>query len=272
MGPFREGQGIATVSEHGAADQWLGLLLAGAAVLAYLAGLARLWRRGSAWPLSRPVWWVGGWLCVAVALAGPLAQRAHHDFVAHMATHVLVGMAAPLLLVSAAPVTLLLRVLPAARARPVARALSSPLVAVLTHPLTATLLSVGGLWALYRTGLHAATHADPWWRLVVTAHVLAAGYLFTYAVLGGPDPSPHRAPAAWRAGMSIAAIAAHNVLAKVLYAEPPPGVPTDQAQQAGQLMYYGGAPVELALVVLVCRTWPALSVSLGRGRKPPERA
>ncbi len=241
---------------------WPALLVVATAVLAYLTGVLRLWARGTAWPLPRLLGWLGGWTCVGAALVGPVADRAHHDFTAHTAAHVLTGMLAPLLLVSAAPVTLLLRVLPTARARPVARALASRPAAVVTHPLTATLLNVGGLWLLYRTGLYAATLADPWTHLAVSAHVLAAGYLFTFAVLGGPDPAPHRAPIAWRAGTLIATMAAHNVLAKLLYADPPVGVPADQAQQASQLMYYGGALVEIVLIVLLCRAW------LDRGRPP----
>lgn len=232
--------------------QWLGLLVMAGAVLAYLAGVRRLSARGTPWPLSRLLGWLGGWTCVGAALVGPLTS---HDFTIHMAAHVVIGMLAPLLLVFAAPVTLLLRVLPTAHARPVARALASRPAAVVTHPLTAALLNVGGLWLLYRTGLYAATLADPWPHLAVSAHVLAAGYLFTFAVLGGPDPAPHRAPVGWRAGTLVAAVAAHNVLAKLLYGDPPVGVHAEQAQQASQLMYYGGAPVEIALIVLVCRAW-----------------
>lgn len=248
--------------------QWLALLAVSAAVLAYLAGVLRLWTRGTTWPLSRLLCWLGGWTGVAVVLAGPLAERAHHDFAVHMAAHVMLGMLAPLLLVSAAPVTLLLRALPVARARPLGRALSSRPVAVIAHPLTAALLNLGGLWLLYRTGLYAATMADPWTHLAVGVHVVAAGFLFTHAVLGGPDPAPHRAPAALRAATLVAAVAAHNVLAKLLYADPPTGVPAEQAEQASQLMYYGGAPVEIALIILLCRSWtavrdPVLSPAVG---------
>lgn len=231
---------------------WLALLVVAGAVLAYLAGVLRLSARGTPWPLRRLLSWLAGWTCVGATRIGPLAAG---DFTAHMATHVLLGMVVPLLLVSSAPVTLLLRVLPPARARPVARILASRPAAVLTHPVTAAVLNTGGLWLLYRTGLHTATLTEPWLHLAVSAHVLAAGYLFTFAVLGGPDPAPHRAPAPWRAGVLVAAVAAHNVLAKSLYATPPPMVPADQAQQAGQLMYYGGAPVEIALIALLCASW-----------------
>ncbi|MFL6121515.1 cytochrome c oxidase assembly protein [Actinophytocola sp.] len=258
------GTSAGAVSALGPA-QWLVLLVVAGAVLAYLAGVSRL--RGVAWPLSRLLAWIGGWTCVGAALVGPLAERAHHDFTAHMAGHIALGMLAPLMLVFAAPVTLLLRVLPTARARPVARALASRPAAVVTHPLTAALLDVGGLWLLYRTRLHAATMTGPWPHLAVSAHVLAAGYLFTFAVLGRPDPAPHRAPIGWRAGTLVAAVAAHDILAKVLYAYPPAGVPAEQARRAGELMYYGGAPVEIALIVLLCRDW------LGRApRTRPRRS
>lgn len=90
---------------------------------------------------------------------------------------------------------------------------------------------------------------------VVHLHVFAAGYLFTFAVLGGPDPAPHRPAPGWRAAALVGAIAAHNVLAKSLYAVPPLGVAPEQAQAGAQLMYYGGAPVELALILLLCRSW-----------------
>ena len=48
---------------------------------------------------------------------GPVATAAHSTFAAHMAGHLLRGMAAPLVLVLGAPVTLALRALPVAEAR-----------------------------------------------------------------------------------------------------------------------------------------------------------
>jgi putative membrane protein len=172
-----------------------------------------------------------------------------------MAGHVLLGMLGPLLLVLAAPVTLVLRTLPLGAARALSRVLRSAPAALLAHPFVAGLLNVGGLWALYRTGLYAATHTDPLLHALVHAHVLAAGCLFAFAVLGGPDPAPHRLPPPWRAAALVTAVAAHNILAKTLYAAPPPGVPAEQAQAGAQLMYYAGAPVEVALIFLVCRPW-----------------
>jgi len=45
------------------------------------------------------------------------------------------------------------------------------------------------------------------------------------------------------------AIAAHNVLAKMLHAQPPTGVPAEQAMVGAPIMYYGGAVVEIAILV-----------------------
>ncbi|MGW0019560.1 cytochrome c oxidase assembly protein [Rhodococcus sp. NPDC003382] len=235
--------------------EWVTVLLVVGAVAAYLLAVRRLRRREVCWPVKRTSAWVAGWASVGVALVGPIADRAHDDFVAHMAAHVLLGMLGPLLLVLAAPVTLALRLLPVPAARLLARALASPPFAVPTNPFVAGVLDIGGLWVLYRTGLYAATHTEPALHVLVHAHVLAAGYLFTFAVLGGPDPAPHRASPPWRAGALVLAIAAHNILAKVIYADPPDGVPVEQARAGAELMYYVGAPVEIALLVLVCRPW-----------------
>ena len=184
----------------------------------------------------------------------------------HVAGHLLVGMVAPLLLVTAAPVTLALRVLPRRRARVLARLLRSRPVVVLTHPVVAAVVDVGGLWLLYRTGLHAALPPA-----VVHLHMLLAGYLFAFSLVGR-DPAPHRPGLAVRAGVLVAAVAAHDVLAKLLYAA--------QAETAGLLMYYGAAPVHLALFVLLGQEWfagagagaDAGSANLGRDGDAADRA
>ncbi|GAB3209929.1 cytochrome c oxidase assembly protein [Marinactinospora endophytica] len=237
----------------GWADVVITLLLA-VALAGYTVGLLRLWRRGVSWPVGRFLSWVMGVAAVGAALVGPVAEAAHHDFAAHMAAHVLLGMLGPLLLVLAAPATLALRVLPTRAARPLGRLLGSAPVGVLAHPVTAAVLNVGGLWLLYRSDLYALTLVHPGAHLLVHFHVLAAGYLFSYAIVG-PDPAPHRPGPPTRAGVLVLAVAAHNVLAKTVYAFPPTGVPVDQAREGGLVMYYAGAPVEIALIVVLCHRW-----------------
>lgn len=189
-----------------------------------------------------------------VAVTGPLAERAHHDFPAHAVAHVLLAMLAPLLISLAAPVTLALRVLPVAYARRLARVLRTWPVRVLTEPAVAAVLSVGGMWVLYRTDLYALSAHSPGLHMLVHAHVFTAGYLFTIAIVGS-DPMPHRRPYAHRAVVLVLALAAHDILAKSLYAVPPAGVAVEQAQVGAMVMYYGGDAVDLALAVILCARW-----------------
>jgi putative membrane protein len=234
------------VTHHGPvalveAELLAALLVAAAAV--YVAA-----SRGVGWPAGRTVRWLLG-IGTAVAGAAVWSLGGAHDLRLHVVGHLLLGMVAPLLLVTAAPITLALRALPREHARTVGRLLRRRPLALLTHPAVAALLDVGGLWLMYRTAL--LSEVSP---LLLQVHMLLAGYLFAFALIG-PDPAPHRPGLVVRAGVLVAAVAAHDVLAKLLYATPPPGVPVAQAEAAGLLMYYGAAPVHVALFVLLGREW-----------------
>ena len=146
----------------------LGPLLALIGVAIYL-GLALRGRHPGM--RRRCLLWVAGSLAAVAAISGPLASAAETSYVAHMAAHVLLGMLAPLLLVLAAPITLLLRSLPVANARQLSRVLASLPVRILTEPSVAAVLSVGGLWLLYTTGLYAAMHHHSGVHLLVHAHL-----------------------------------------------------------------------------------------------------
>jgi putative membrane protein len=201
--------------------------------------------------VHRTASWLVGLAVVAFALAGPPAHG-HGDLRAHMAGHLLVGMAAPVLLVLAAPVTLALRTLPRGGARMLSRGLRTAPLRVLTDPFVATAVDVGGLWLLYRTGLVGAMLHDPRLHLLVSVHVLLAGCLATAAVLA-VDPLPHRRGVAARAAALAAGMAAHDVLAKLLYADPPAGV--HDAAAGARLMYDGGTVVHLVVAGLLWRQW-----------------
>jgi putative membrane protein len=123
---------------------------------------------------------------------------------------------------------------------------------------------------LYRTGLHEASMRAPLVLLAVQTHVLLAGCLLV-AVLVGRDPLPHRARLGVRAAVLVGAVAAHDVLAKSIVADPPAGVGAAEALAAGQVMYYLGAPVELALFVLLGAEWAARDRRLS-GAGPGPRA
>jgi putative membrane protein len=223
------------------------------ALLAYVLLAVRARRRGRGWPVGRTLAWASGCLLATAAVAGPLASAAATSWTAHMAGHVLLGMLAPLLLVLGAPVTLALRALPVRAARRLTGVLRSRPLRVLTEPGVAAVLDVGGLWLLYGTPLLDLVHEHPLLDVVVHLHVLLAGYLFT-AVLVGSDPLPHRRGTRHLLVVLVLALAAHDVLAKRLYAAAGGMDPLDE-QRGALVMYYGGDAVDLALAVLVCARW-----------------
>jgi putative membrane protein len=221
-----------------------------AALLAAGGYVAATWRCRTPWPLARTASWLAGVASAAVAVAGPLT--AHGDLHAHMAGHLLLGMVAPLLLVLGAPVTLALRALPRDGARRLARLLRTAPLRWLADPLVAVPLNAAGLWLLYGTGLHLAVGHSPGRAALVSAHLLVSGYLATASVLA-VDPAPHRRGVGVRALALAGGAAAHDVLAKVLYAHPPAG--TVGAEEGARLMYDGGTVLTLLTAALLWRRW-----------------
>ena len=195
-----------------------------------------------------------GLVAGAVGAFGPLAKAADHDFTAHAVTHLLLGMAAPLLLCLAAPVTFLLRTLPRPVARRVGRLLTIAPVRVLTEPIVAAALNIGGLWLLYTSGLFAAMHSNSALHAMVHLHLVIAGYLFTVSIIS-PDPLPHRRPYPYRAAVLVAAVAAHDILAKVIYAHPPVGLDPHQVKSGAMIMYYGGDALSIIVMIILCARW-----------------
>ena len=116
----------------------------------------------------------------------------------------------------------------------------------------AAVLNVGGLWLLYAGGLYAELHHHPWLHLAVHAHVLASGYLLTQALVG-VDPMAHRRGFVHRAVVLVLVVAAHDILAKHIYAHPPVGVFDGRA--GAMLMYYGGDAISVLLMILLCARW-----------------
>ena len=242
--------------DHAAGVDLLGVLGTSAgllALLAYVFLVVRAHRIGRPWPLRRMLAWATGCVLATAAVAGPIARAAGTSGTAHMAGHLLLGMLAPLLLVLGGPVTLALRALPVRAARGLSHLLRRRPLRLLTEPAVAALLDVGGLWVLYGTPLLRLTHDHAFLDVLVHVHVLLAGYLFT-VVLVGRDPLPHRRRTPHLLVVLALALAAHDVLAKRLYAQAGAMAMAD-AQQGALLMYYGGDVVDLALAVLVCARW-----------------
>jgi putative membrane protein len=228
------------------------VVLAGTAA-GYLVLVAGQRAKGRRWSRWRTVSLLAGLGTLAIAVVPPVAG---HGFPAHMAQHLLIGMYAPLFLVLAAPVTLLLGSLSTDRARRLTRLARSRPVAVLANPVTALTLNIGGLALLYFTPLYQATTHSPLLHHLVHLHFLAAGYLLAWTI-AGPDPAPHRPSVPTRLVLLGVAIAAHAVLAQLIYAgvlvDLP--VPDDQRRAGGDLMYYGGDTAELLLALALLATW-----------------
>lgn len=228
--------------------------LAALAVLVYASGMLTSRRQGRAWSTDRLGLWTLGIAAATATVVGPLPEAAQGDFVRHMAAHLSAGMLAPLLLVLAAPVTLALRTLHVTPARRISRLLRSAPVRFIAHPVTAGILSAGGLWLIYLTPIFEMMQAIPVLHVLVQGHLLLSGYIFTAAIIGR-DPAPHAPRWVLKAVVLVLAMASHAVLAKHLYAHPPTGVPIGQAHDGALLMYYGGAAIEVAIVVIFCAQW-----------------
>jgi Predicted membrane protein len=225
-------------------------------MIAYVlaAVLFNRYRYGKPWPIIRTVSWIAGSLFAILAVTGPLSHHASIDFVAHMQSHLLLGMLAPLLMVLAAPMTLALRTLPVHSARRVTRALNSWLLRQLIHPVMTAFLHIGGLWLLYTTSLYAHLHDNKLVYLFVHMHMIMAGYLFTASILY-IDPVRHRVSYRYRAAVLVMASACHGILSKFIYTHPPDGVPLEQAEAASMLMYYSGDVIDIAIIFTLCCQW-----------------
>jgi putative membrane protein len=91
-------------------------------------------------------------------------------------------------------------------------------------------------------------------HMLIHIHVFFAGYLFTVSMIY-IDPIPHRTSYVYRAIVMVIALAAHGILSKYIYAQPPYGVPAAQAETGGMLMYYGGDAIDLVLICVFCFQW-----------------
>jgi putative membrane protein len=235
-------------------------------LVVYIAAVVITNQRYKRWPLYRTIFWIFGIILAVIAVAGPLANRAMGDFTFHMLTHLFLGMLAPLLMVLGAPMTLLLRSLSTPLARYLSKLLKSWPIRLYTHPIIATFLNIGGLWILYTTELFALMHENMLLHILVHAHVFVAGYLFTISIIY-IDPVHHRFSFLYRAIVLMIALAGHGILSKYIYAHPPTGIPLEQAEAGGMLMYYGGDAIDVILIFLLCLQWyRATRPRLGMGK------
>lgn len=187
----------------------VGLVVAAAL---YLWGARALRRRGDHWSVWRDVSFLGGGLgVIAVSLLSALAVYDDTLFWTHMLQHMLLSMVAPIFLALGAPVTLALRTLPVSPRRLLVRVLHSRVARILVNPFTGYVLLFGTPFALYFTGLYAATLRDPWLHEWLHVHFIVAGCVYFWPLIG-VDPVPGRLPYPFRLLVLFLSVPAHAFL------------------------------------------------------------
>lgn len=159
--------------------------------LGYLWGVARLRRRGDAWPIRRTVFFLLG---LAVAVLGMASSLGVYDrvlFVVPAIQHMVLQMIAPVGLVLGAPTSLALRALPRRGRRLLLAVLHSRWGHVVSHPVVAFGLFAVTQFAFYYTPLYELSLTNMWVHDIMHLHFLAVGFLFYWALLS-IDPTPHR--------------------------------------------------------------------------------
>jgi cytochrome c oxidase assembly factor CtaG/putative copper export protein len=180
----------------------------------YLAGVARLRRRGDKWPLYRTVLWVLGMLTLFYITNGGVNVYGTYLFSTHMLAHMALTMLVPVLLVPGAPVTLAAR---AIRKRQddsrgprewILLAVHSKYAGTLSHPFVAAALFAGSLWVFYYSPLFSWATTDHIGHEWMVVHFLITGYLFVQSLIG-IDPVPYRLPYAFRLLLLLGTMAFH---------------------------------------------------------------
>ncbi|WP_445399415.1 cytochrome c oxidase assembly protein [Streptomyces sp. LE64] len=172
----------------------IGCLLA---LALYGWGVARLVRRGDAWPVGRTVSFVLGVLSVMLVMCTALNDYGMVMFSVHMVQHMVISMLSPIMLLLGAPITLALRALPVAgRGRTGPRELllgllHSRYMKVITHPAFTIPLFIASLYGLYFTPLFEFLMGSTPGHLAMMVHFLATGLVFFWPIMG-VDPGPHR--------------------------------------------------------------------------------
>src|SRR5699024_11432968 len=175
----------------------------------------------------------------------------HMDFTVHMLGHLLLGMLGPLLILHGKPMTLLMRTLKVAHARKLSKILNLNYVQFISNPIVASILNIGGLFLIYKTGLFEIMHSSVLLFALIHLHVFLAGYLFTMSIIY-IDIVTHRYTFLYRAAVLIAALGFHKILSKMIYASPPAGIAREGGEAGAMIMYYGGDIVDLALLIILC--------------------
>ncbi|WP_019884463.1 cytochrome c oxidase assembly protein [Streptomyces purpureus] len=233
-------------------------------------GVARLRRRGDAWPLGRAVSFTIGVLSIALVMCTKLNDYGMVMFSVHMVQHMVISMVSPILLLLGAPVTLALRALPVARRGTkgprelLLMLLHSRYLRIITHPAFTIPMFIASLYALYFTPLFDFLMGSTTGHIAMMVHFLMVGLIFFWPIMG-VDPGPHRPGYVMRmlelfAGMpfhaffGIALMMATEPMIKA-YENPPASLGidalSDQNAAGGIAWAFSEIPSVLVLIALV---------------------
>ncbi|WP_306326840.1 cytochrome c oxidase assembly protein [Streptomyces venezuelae] len=233
-------------------------------------GVARLRRRGDAWPVSRTVFFTVGVLTIALVMCTKLNDYGMVMFSVHMVQHMVISMLSPILLLLGAPVTLALRALPVAGRGSTGprelllKLLHSRYMKVVTHPGFTIPMFIASLYALYFTPLFDFLMGSKPGHIGMMVHFLMVGLVFFWPIMG-VDPGPHRPGYVMRmlelfAGMpfhaffGIALMMASEPMVST-YRNPPASLGidalTDQNAAGGIAWAFSEIPSVLVLIALV---------------------
>ncbi len=207
-------------------DPWMLALVVVLGAL-YLAGVRRVRRRGTVWPVARPIWFLGlglGFLVIATMSWVGAYQAVL--FYARAVQTVLLVLVVPLFLALGRPITLATTALPGAGRRIEAVIRSLPM-RILTFPAITTLALVGVPFVMYFTSWYTAVFRSGTVRELTYLVLMAPGFAFFWTLLR-VDPVPKRYPygvSMWITGaevvgdafFGIAVIADQNLLGASYY-------------------------------------------------------
>jgi putative copper resistance protein D len=189
-------------------------LLGAFAIVFYLQGAWRLFRRGDKWPIGRTIAFVSGMVLLVFATSSGLALYGTYLFSVHMMGHMLLSMAVPVLLVLGGPVTLAARAIDARQDGSwgsrewILHTVHSRYVETIGHPLIAAPLFALSLIVFYYSPIFEWALADHLGHHWMVFHFVASGYIFAH-MLVGVDPQPHRPVYPLRLIIVLATMAFH---------------------------------------------------------------
>ncbi len=223
----------------------------------YLAAARRLAGRGRRWPPRRTVPFLAGLSVLVVATQSGIAADDTTSFTAHVIQHLLLGMAAPVLLALGAPVTLALQSSRRELRARLIKILHSQPVRLLTHPVTAWAGFGGSMFALYFTGLYAATLRATVLHDLTHLVFVTAGCLFFWPVVS-LDPLPHRLPYGGRMLYVLVALPFHTIIGVALTTQTKliaPGLTLADQQTGAGILWTAGELLGLIAMMIVAAQW-----------------